>query len=186
MTLCVVFQCALPLFAFSSEKYGNFRDELISMFRDDQAVRNKFNKNDPNTLTDMTTIDVRNSSRLKEIIKAIGWPTEAKVGAEASKGAFFIAQHAARDLPLMELALSNIEESYKYGETSGVYYALIYDRVKMLHGESQKYGTQILRNSASCEAYKLEDADKVDVYRKEIGFKQSLKVYEAEICSRSH
>lgn len=154
------------------------------MFKADQAVRQNLSLNDQEKMDEVLSTDRRNSKRLHEIILAIGWPTSSKVGAEASKGAFFIAQHAVHDLSLMELALLNIEASYKSGEVPGSYFAMIYDRVKMLHGEPQKYGTQVQKNNKSCGAYKLVDKDKVDIYRKEVGLLKDLKSYEAEVCHR--
>ncbi|MFZ6673763.1 DUF6624 domain-containing protein [Undibacterium sp. Xuan67W] len=170
--------------AYATEQKAEIATELISMFQQDQAVRKNLITDNPSTIEKMLSTDHYNAERLNEIIQMIGWPSANKVGADASKAAFFIAQHAINNRPLMELALVNLERSFNSGEQSGKYFAMMYDRLKLLDGEPQKYGTQIIRNKNSCSVYLLLDKEKVNVYREEKGFQQDLDSYQKEVCER--
>jgi hypothetical protein len=174
-------QCLLAAPTFAADQYASVREELIQMGKEDQAVRQKttFTANDRE---EMRVVDRKNSARLKEIIAEIGWPSESTVGKAASSSAFFIAQHAAHDRPLMDLAFTHIAAAYKAGTVPGAYYALMYDRLKMFDGEPQKYGTQIQSNEKSCGVYTLEDPAKVDLYRREVGLWESLESYKDKLC----
>jgi hypothetical protein len=140
------------------------RAELIQMANDDQRVRSG-----TIDMVQMWEIDTKNIQQLKKIIQLIGWPTKKLVGEKASRGAFLVAQHAANDLPFMEEALGYIEIEYKKKQVPPLNYAMIYDRVEMLHGRPQKYGTQFLRAADGCRPHKLIKAEKVDEYRAQMG-----------------
>ncbi|MFZ6643137.1 DUF6624 domain-containing protein [Undibacterium sp. TC4M20W] len=176
--------CALPSLALALEDVSAYSEELIAMFKKDQDARKNFDRDDPRSIDNLIETDKNNLARFKEIIKAIGWPSVDKVGAKASEGAFFIAQHAVTDWPLMEFALIHVEADYRAGKSTGNNYALMYDRINMLHGKPQKYGTQIVNNSDGCGVYQLEDAGKVDIYRQDVGLTPDLKTYEAKMCGR--
>ncbi|MES2070142.1 MAG: DUF6624 domain-containing protein [Pseudomonadota bacterium] len=181
LLLFIAVQCVASAPVFSADMYAAAREELIQLRKEDQAIRQKGNLT-PADIIEMRAIDLRTSERLKEIIKQIGWPTTATVGKDASSAAFLIAQHAAHDRPLMDLAFSNIEAGYKAGTVPGVHYALMYDRLKMFDGLPQKYGTQIQSDAKSCEVYKLEDPAKVDTYRREVGLMMDLESYKNKLC----
>lgn len=176
--------CALPSQGWALEDVSAYSEELIVMFKKDQDARKNFDRDDPRTIDNLIETDKNNLARLKEIIKAIGWPSVDKVGAKASEGAFFIAQHAVTDWPLMEFALIHVEADYRAGKSPGRNYALMYDRINMLHGKPQKYGTQIVNNRDGCSVYQLEDAGKADIFRQEVGLTPDLKTYEAKMCGR--
>ncbi|WP_188564755.1 DUF6624 domain-containing protein [Undibacterium terreum] len=169
-----------PLHA--ADSFATIRDELIAMGKQDQAVRINFNMDDPKMREAMGETDRYNRKRLNEIIEEIGWPTTAKVGMDASLGAFFIAQHAMDDRPLMDLAFTNIEAEFKAGKFPGKLYAMMYDRLKMFDGLPQKYGTQAQFIGSSCDIYKLEDPAKVEIYRTEVGLTENLPTYKAKMC----
>ncbi len=184
--LAGVLGCQKYGFTADSGVYEVYAKELIAMHETDQMFRRTSRELDNESIQKMREIDAENSKKLKEIITAIGWPTEQKVGAEASKSAFFIAQHAIGDLSLMELSLKNMEISFRSGQTSGIYYAMIYDRLKMLHGDAQKYGTQIMRDGTKCYPYKIEDVGTVNLRRTEVGLTQNFESYVNEVCSRKY
>lgn len=169
-----------PLHA--ADPFAEIRDELIAMGKQDQAVRINFNMDDPKMREAMGETDRYNRKRLNEIIKEIGWPTTAKVGMDASLGAFFIAQHAMDDRPLMDLAFTNVEAEFKAGSFPGKLYAMMYDRLKMRDGLPQKYGTQVRFVGNSCDLFKLEDPAKVDIYRTEVGLTESIATYKTRMC----
>lgn len=157
--------------------------ELVQMRHDDQAVRKALGSNPEYAKIEaMWAVDAKNLKRLKEIIEVIGWPTKRLVGEEASTGAFLIAQHAVSDLAFMAQALGYIEAEYKANQVPGSQYALLYDRVQTMNGKPQKYGTQFSKTSQGCAPQQLVQAEKVDVFRAQVGL-EKLADYAARVCN---
>ena len=57
----------------------------------------------------------------------------------------------------------------------------MYDRIKMLEGKPQRFGTQFNMNSSGCRAWKMEEPEKVDEYRAQMGL-DNLAVYAKKVC----
>lgn len=164
-----------------SETLRSIRTELEQMREADQAVRRNFNYLDSEQVEKMRTVDAANQKRLKEIITLIGWPSKELVGENASNGAFLVAQHAGEDLGFMKEVFSHIEADYRKQKASPSQYALMYDRIKMLEGKPQRFGTQFNKNSSGCRAWKMEEPEKVDEYRAQMGL-DNLAVYARKVC----
>lgn len=165
----------------SSAAIERIKTELEHIREADQAVRRNFDHSDPEQVGRMLVVDESNRRRLKEIINVIGWPTTELVGENAATGAFLVAQHAADDLDFMKDVFIFIEAGYKKARVAPSHYALMYDRIKMLEGKPQRYGTQFKKNSTGCHAWKMEDPDKVDAYRAGVGL-DSLSTYAKKVC----
>lgn len=123
--------------------YKKIADELLTMVKIDQKMRlmaikdNKFwDKN----------VDRHNTERLKDIISEVGLPTISKVGLEASKAAWLIAQHADHDLKFQKDVLKKIKKAVKDKDFEAKYLAYITDRVTLKENGWQIYGTQFKRN----------------------------------------
>ena len=164
-----------------SETLRSIRTELEQMRVADQAVRRNFNYLDSEQVEKMRTVDAVNQKRLKKIITLIGWPSKDLVGENASSGAFFVAQHAGDDLGFMKEVFSHIEADYRKQKASPSHYALMYDRIKMLEGKPQRFGTQFNKNSSGCRPWKIEEPEKVDEYRSQMGL-DNLTVYTKKVC----
>lgn len=164
-----------------SETLRSIRTELEQMRESDQAVRRNLNFLDSEQVEKMRTVDAVNQKRLKEIITLIGWPSKELVGENASTGAFLVAQHAGGDLDFMKEVFSHIEAGYRKQKASPSQYALMYDRIKMLEGKPQRFGTQFNKNSSGCRAWKMEEPEKVDEYRAQMGL-DNLAVYAKKVC----
>lgn len=164
-----------------SETMRSIRIELEQMREADQAVRRNLNYLDSEQVEKMGTVDAMNRKRLKEIITLIGWPSKELVGERASSGAFLVAQHAHDDLDFMKEVFSHIEADYRKQKASPSQYALMYDRIKMLEGKPQRFGTQFNINSSGCHAWKMEEPEKVDEYRAQMGL-DNLAVYAKKVC----
>lgn len=93
------------------------------------------------------SIDIRNSEKLKEIISLIGWPSVSKVGGEASKYAWLIAQHAGHDIPFQKECLDQMYECAE-GDVSLKNIAYLFDRINTNEGKPQRYGTQLIKYSS--------------------------------------
>jgi hypothetical protein len=86
---------------------------------------------------------VRHADRLKELIGEYGWPTPARVGEQAARGAWLIAQHADTQLDVQRLAVRLLEQAVARGEASRRDLAFLQDRLAVNEGRYQVYGTQV-------------------------------------------
>ncbi|MGZ8294975.1 MAG: DUF6624 domain-containing protein [Telluria sp.] len=166
-----------------SKTMRSIKTELEQMRKADQAVRRNLNYLDSEQVEKMRTVDAVNRKRLKEIITLIGWPSKELVGEDASRGAFLVAQHAPDDLDFMKEVFSYIEADYRKQKASPSQYALMYDRIKMLEGKPQRFGTQFNINASGCRPWKMEEPQKVDEYRAQMGL-DNLAVYAKKVCGR--
>ena len=182
IVLAAVWQSAQAApYAPDSKTLRSIRIELEQILKADQAVRRNFNYLDSEQVEKMRTVDAVNRKRLKEIITLIGWPSKKLVGEKASGAAFLVAQHAADDIDFMKEVFSYIEADYRNQRASPSEYALMYDRIKMLEGKPQRFGTQLTINSSGCHPWKMEEPQKVDEYRAQMGL-DSLAVYAKKVC----
>jgi len=112
----------------------------------------------------------KNLAELGALLDTKGWPEKSKVGSEASQAAFYVLQHSnATD---QEKYIKLFEDACRKGEGNWRQYALMFDRMRMNQNLPQKYGTHfILDNRATGEKklYPLEDEERVNEWRKEIG-----------------
>jgi hypothetical protein len=86
---------------------------------------------------------VRHADRLRELLAQGGWPTAERVGEEAARGAWLIAQHADTQLDVQRLAVRLLQNAVDAGEASCRELAFLQDRVAVNEGRLQLYGTQI-------------------------------------------
>ncbi len=125
--------------------------------------------------------DADNTAYVKKLVAEYGWIDVERFGQEASKAAFLIVQHSG-DLRLMQAVLPEIEKDLKAGRLrEGQPFALLYDRVRLLLGEKQRYGTQIGTNARGERVVlPLEDRKRVAEFRRQIGLfplKQYLEFF---------
>lgn len=113
--------------------------------------------------------DHANAEWMKAEVAAHGWPTIAKVGKAASANAWLLVQHADGDPPLQLRMLRLMEPLAARGEVAPDNYALLYDRVMLKIAGKQRYGTQMSCATGSWAPSPLEDAGKVDAYRRSAG-----------------
>ena len=86
---------------------------------------------------------VRHGDRLAELLADAGWPTAERVGEQASRGAWLVAQHADTQLSVQRLALQLLREAVTRGEAPVQQLAMLEDRVAVTEGRRQRYGTQV-------------------------------------------
>jgi hypothetical protein len=139
--------------------------ELIEMSRVDQDMRIK-------AIKDMSlwnnSIDQRNTTRLKQIIGEIGWPTISKVGKEASQDAWLLVQHATEDIGFMKECLELMKAS-EPGDVSPTNTALLEDRLLTMEDKPQIYGTQFNTINGITKPFPIEDEEHVDERRASVG-----------------
>lgn len=117
-----------------------------------------------------------NQRQLEALINEKGWPKISEVGERAAGAAFLVIQHA--NLAKQEKYLPVLERMCQVKEARWADYALMYDRIQTSRDQPQRYGSQVRYNSKDqkYELFPLEDASKVDEWRREAGL-QPLAEY---------
>jgi len=130
----------------------------------------------------MREIDSLNLIETENIIKNYGYPSKSLVGEPANKAVFYVIQHSDqidKYLPLIRKASEN-------GDVSKTSLALIEDRNLMYKGIEQIYGTQI-KGQANKKGewiyylWPIKSIDSINIWRKEVGFEQTLEEYLKEM-----
>jgi hypothetical protein len=148
------------------------RRELLAMQDADQAERTGQASGPWN--------DLRRSDRLSEIIEEHGWPGHELVGEDGASAAWVIAQHSDLDVALQEEALELMRAAVDEGDADATELAYLEDRVALNNGEPQIYGTQIGCVDGRAEPAELDDPDRVDERRRDVGL-DPLADYLAEL-----
>jgi len=148
-------------------------EELIALARRDQSMRDELlaagvlhDGNHPQ----MEAVHRENARRLETIILATGWPTEARVGADAAQAAWLIAQHAIGLPEFQRACLRHLSEAARCGLVPLWQPAMLEDRIRMFEGRPQIYGTQLEPDDdGNLRAYLIEDPAGVDDRRRAVG-----------------
>ena len=160
---------------------GPIQEELVKRLKEDEAVQpnpkqpESMKKFDPKHMNEVTTA---NTKYLLGVVSKYGWIDAERFGGPANSAAMIIVQHSNHP-PLMLAVLPEIKkhlgpkERVQHDATAlqaAKSYTSIYDRVKLLMGEKQRFGTQLTRNEkGEIILLALEDKAKVDEFRGEIG-----------------
>ena len=123
----------------------SLRVALLRMAREDQNVRFsliKHGNTDPEYIRAVKTVDAENLRNLKRIFKKHGIPTPKMVGYNGMMAALLLLQHQAQDPRWQRQWLSAVTQLYKRHELSPEGYALFIDRVRVIEGRKQIYGSQ--------------------------------------------
>jgi len=150
-------------------------DELLKMAEADQAMRTKAITG--GAVWDRS-VDEQNQARLRAIVDEYGWPTISKVGEAASHAAWLLVQHAP-DVKFMERCLEQME-SLSPAEVKPANIAYLKDRVLMMNGEPQMYGTQFQGTGEDMHVYPIDDSEHVDERRASVGL-GTFAEYEARL-----
>lgn len=113
------------------EKDESLRNELIRK----GELSNGYNK-------EMAALHNSNAKELNQIIEHIGFPTPEKVGEVASEAAWLIIQHSIGQPDFMKKAAKLLEEAIGQNKVAPKGFAYLTDRIAVLEGRPQLYGTQ--------------------------------------------
>ena len=147
------------------------RAELQEMFRIDQELRTKWlEKGDDQELgSQVREVDQKNTTRMKEIINAHGWPGKTQVGEDGANTAWLLVQHADEDRPFQERCLA-LMAAAGAEEVSQSNLAYLVDRVRVGEGQPQVYGTQFWTDeNGQFGPQPIEDEALVDERRASVG-----------------
>jgi hypothetical protein len=130
----------------------------------------------------MSEIDSINLLETENIIKNHGYPSKSLVGEPANKAVFYVIQHSNK----IEEYLPLIRKASENGDIAKTSLAMMEDRNLMNKGIEQLYGTQI-KGQANKKGewiyflWPIKNADSINIWRKEIGFKQNVEEYVKEM-----
>ena len=151
----------------------NLQDELIAMVAEDRRVSQElatdgrlFEGYHPK----MAEVHKRNGKRLGEIVDQIGWPGKTLVGEEGAEAAWLILQHDIANPKLQRHCLPLLREAAANGEVPAWQMAMLIDRIHVLEGKPQVYGTQFdWDENGEMSPCLIENPEQVNVLRRSVG-----------------
>jgi DNA-directed RNA polymerase subunit RPC12/RpoP len=120
-------------------------------------------------LDGMREADAENLPWLKFLVAERGWPGSSLVGVDGANAMWLLVQHATADPAFMRQCLDLLTVAVEAGEASRTDHAFLTDRVLLLEGEQQVYGTQLARRGGKWVPDNLRDPDNVDERRASVG-----------------
>lgn len=127
--------------------------------------------------------DPARSAWIAGVVGNYGWPTRSVFGDAAAHDAWLLVQHA--DLPLQERCLALMEPLVATGEVSPKDHAMLLDRVRMLEGRPQPYGSQYQTRGDVTRPCPLDGTrEEVEARRKTLGM-SSMDENAARMAERS-
>jgi len=153
-------------------KNASLRTELLKMQRADLELRDQL-ANDGilwgGYNERMVALHRQHNDRLRDILSKYGWPGRALVGEDGAEAAWLL-QHAILNPNLMRGAVKVVERSVQSGDTEPKYLALLVDRIRILEGQPQLYGSQHdWDESGNMSPLPIEDVANVDARRASVG-----------------
>lgn len=115
--------------------------------------------------------DNSNFIKLVDLIGKDNWVKTTEVGKRAASANFLIVQHNT-DIKVLSKYLPILKKRCMEGEAKWLYYAMMYDRIKILQNQAQRYGTQFKVVNKQQQLFPLEDKTRLNEWRNEIGLEQ--------------
>jgi hypothetical protein len=160
----------------------SLRDELLERLAADQDARRHFDaEQDEIAAEQCLQVDRANTAWLRGVIETHGWPGTALVGTDGANAAFLLAQHTP-DEEFQKTCLRLVEAAVLSNDADPVHRAYLLDRVRVLEGRPQLYGTQgAPRPFGSTDPIvpsPIEDEEHVDTRRSALGLKPLREHFE--------
>jgi hypothetical protein len=119
---------------------------------------------------EMEAVHNSNAKELNQIMDTIGFPTSDKVGKEASNAAWLIIQHSIGQPDFMKKCAALMEKEIENEHADQINLAYLVDRIAVLEGKPQLYGTQFdWDENGEMSPVQVDDYDTVNKRRKAIG-----------------
>lgn len=145
-------------------QFSEIASEIEAMTTIDQDMRERSQTED---YWD-ESVDARHTTRMREIVSQIGWPTVSKVGKDSSENAWLLVQHADRDVAFQEQCLALMKQE-KPGEVNPRNIAMLEDRIRVNKNQPQIYGTQHDEVDGKYVPRPIDDEANVNERRKKMG-----------------
>ncbi|MDQ0464348.1 hypothetical protein QO010_002129 [Caulobacter ginsengisoli] len=121
-------------------------------------------------------VDRRNQLALKAILPADGgWFGRTAYGEDAARAAWLITVHAVNDRRLMREAASRMAPLVATGEIEPAWYASVVDRLAVLEGRPQRFGTQPVCRAGVWTVGEVEDPAGLEARRASLGLRSMAR-----------
>lgn len=158
----------------SPERTHAIEEEIVRRLQVDQVAGRAARAGGPSA----DPVITENTAYLRGLLREVGWIDTSRFNAVASGNAVILAQHS-RDLSLMMAVLPFVEHDFKTSPDGNQVFAVLYDRVQILLGLKQRYGSQLGVDSAGNPmVLPLEDPARVEEFRKSIGLSPLADYFE--------
>ena len=118
---------------------------------------------------EMQQVHIDNAIALDKIISEHGWTGISLVGFEGCRTAWLIAQHSICTPDLQRKFLKLIRAAAERGDVPKKQAAMLADRIRFNEGKPQIYGTVLDWDENGVLGCEVEDINKVDILRNEVG-----------------
>lgn len=153
--------------------YNNIAERIIDLRNADLELRDKLIQKEQLSEgynEEMAQLHNRNAEILNEIIDSIGYPTTDKVGKEASEAAWLVIQHSIGRPDFMRKCAKLLEKAIIENKANPRSLAYLADRIAVLEGKPQLYGTQFdWDENGELSPNLFDDVVKVNQRRKSAG-----------------
>jgi hypothetical protein len=174
----------------------DIRDRLVRLGQLDQAGRDVLQTIDLSGLSpeqraaasaaawaEIDAQDAADRAALDALLPRSGWFTISLYGAAASAAAWSVVQHQTDDSQFMAAMLDRMAPAARKHDVNPHDYALLVDRVAMLQGKDQVYGSQFVCVDHHWTLYKLADPANVELRRKSLGLTETESQVKARIAT---
>ncbi|GAA3984535.1 DUF6624 domain-containing protein [Hymenobacter antarcticus] len=130
----------------------------------------------------MHATDSVNQAYVRRLLATTGWPARSQVGDTAAGAVFLVVQHASR--AVMTQYLPTLRRLARHGEAWATDAAMMEDRVRMLSGRKQRYGTQTanwVRQDGTRVMWPIQKPARVNYYRHQLGFPTTVEQDAADL-----
>ena len=148
------------------------RTLLLAMAEEDKRVRDELTRE--GSLSGgyhprMEAVHIANANALRDLL-ADGWPKAADVGEDGQEAAWLIVQHAIGLPPFLRQCRELLQNAVQHGEAPAWQLAMLTDRICVLEGRAQLYGTQFdWDENGVMSPLPIEDAPGVEQRRAQVG-----------------
>lgn len=153
--------------------FKNIAEKIIELKNADLTLRDKLVQSgqlSEGYNEEMKELHNRNAKILSDIIDTIGYPTIDKVGQEANEAAWLIIQHSIGQPEFMKKCAKLLEKAVSENKANPKSLAYLTDRIAVLEGKPQLYGTQFdWDKNGNLSPNLFDDLNKVNKRRKSIG-----------------
>jgi hypothetical protein len=153
--------------------YKSIAEKIIDLKNADLALRNKLVQSgqlSEGYNEEMKELHNRNAKILSNITDAIGYPTIDKVGQEANEAAWLVIQHSIGQPEFMKKSSELLKSAVNENKADPKSLAYLTDRIAVLEGKPQLYGTQFdWDEHGNLSPNLFDDLNKVNKRRKSIG-----------------
>jgi hypothetical protein len=153
--------------------YTSIAKRIIDLKNTDLELRDRLAQNrqlGEGYNEEMEKLHIKNAKILNEIIDTIGYPTIDKVGKEASEATWLIIQHSIGQSDFMKKCVELLENAVSEDKVDPKNLAYLTDRIAVLEGKQQRYGTQFdWDENGELNANPFDELAKVNQRRTSIG-----------------